>query len=165
MGRLRWPDVKDEFPVALLPPAGRGAQAIEEAGEHCAGKNESLTITTGRRKAFAPGEEISGEAAWQFIEPIEVIELRLFWYTAGKGTTDVQVVEVQRFESPGAHQRRAFRFKLPEGPCSFSGKLISLSWALELVALPSGQSQRLEFALSPCGREINLVALELAVQP
>jgi hypothetical protein len=49
-----------------------------------------------------------------------------------------------------------FEFALPEGPQSFSGKLISLIWAVELVVEKSKESQRIEFVLSPFDAEIVL---------
>jgi hypothetical protein len=45
---------------------------------------------------------------------------------------------------------------LPLAPYSFSGKLISLIWGLELVLEPSQETARFEFTLSPTGEEIML---------
>ena len=47
------------------------------------------------------------------------------------------------------------KFTLPAAPYSFSGKLISLIWAVELVADDS-DSARWEFVLGPDGAEILL---------
>jgi len=42
-------------------------------------------------------------------------------------------------------------------PCdSFSGKLISLVWALELVVLPKGASTRQEIKIGPGAKEVRL---------
>ncbi|HEX9945089.1 MAG TPA: hypothetical protein VGG03_24025 [Thermoanaerobaculia bacterium] len=106
--------------------------------------------------AFLPGEIVEGVASWQLDRPAETIELRLFWYTEGKGDRDVQVVETVSFPNPGAQERRGFRVHLPEGPYSFSGKLISLAWALEVVAEPGSRAGRLPIVVSPTRREILL---------
>ena len=49
-----------------------------------------------------------------------------------------------------------FSFDLPPGPYTFSGKLIAMVWALELVLHPSGFTDRVEFIYSPDWREIEL---------
>ncbi len=106
---------------------------------------------------FRPGEEIIGTVSWLLDESPEAIELRLFWYTQGKGTQDISLIESIRFDHPAQQERRPFRIRLPEAPYSFSGKLISLVWALELVELPSKDVERLDITLSPTGAEIVLL--------
>lgn len=111
---------------------------------------------TGNRTSYTPGTEITGQATWELATPPKALELRLFWFTRGKGTTDVQVVETLRFEAARTADRRDFRFRLPATPYSFSGQLISLVWALELVTVPGNQNARVEFTLAPGGQEILL---------
>jgi hypothetical protein len=106
--------------------------------------------------AFAPGEAVEGTASWQLEKPAQSVELRLFWYTQGKGDQDVGVVATVPFPEPGLQDRRGFRISLPLGPYSFSGKLISLLWALEVVAEPGSRAGRLEVIISPSRREIQL---------
>ena len=106
--------------------------------------------------AYQPGETVSGTVSWQLDEPADSVEVRLFWYTRGKGTQDVQVVKAQHFPSAGRSGRRNFTFVLPEEPYSFSGKLISLIWALEAVVQPGDRSQRLELVVAPQRREVVL---------
>ena len=108
------------------------------------------------RTRFLPGEDVVGTVSWELDRPADRLELRLFWYTQGKGTQDVAIVETVAFENPGAQEQHAFRLKLPEGPYSFSGKLISLIWALELVAKPSKEMARQEIVVSPTGVEVLL---------
>lgn len=107
-------------------------------------------------KTFIPGEEVEGSVRWLLDLPPESVELRLFWYTRGKGTQDVEVVEVVRFDQPAQDDSRAFRLRLPSAPYSFSGKLISLTWALEVVAKPCDEMERLEITMSPTGEEVVL---------
>lgn len=108
------------------------------------------------RKAFRPGERLQGGVGWKLDAPPQSVEARLFWYTKGKGVEDVEVVATVPFDRPGREDARPFEFQLPEGPYSFSGKLISLIWAVELVVQPSGKATRAEFVMSPGGREILL---------
>ena len=118
---------------------------------------ERISIETdGARVAFVPGEELRGAVEWELAKAAQRIEVRLFWYTRGKGTTDVQVVKVQRVDAPPLRGRHDFRFVLPEEPYSFSGKLISLVWAIEAIAEPGERTTRLELVVAPEGREIQL---------
>jgi hypothetical protein len=110
----------------------------------------------GNRGDFAPGEPLSGTVSWRLDAPADGIEVRLFWYTRGKGTTDVQVVKAQHFHVTGTSGKRPFKFVLPPEPYSFSGRLISLIWALEAIAQPGDRSQRLELVVGPGGREVVL---------
>jgi hypothetical protein len=107
------------------------------------------------RTHFLPGEVLVGEARWWLDAPGE-IQLRLFWRTSGKGTKDVKVVERINFDNPKRAEDRAFSLQLPDGPYSFSGKLISLVWALELVVTPTNETERLEIIISPTNSEILL---------
>src|SRR4051812_12829644 len=85
------------------------------------------------QKAFRPGEMVSGAAFWQLEQAPKWVEVRLFWRTRGKGTEDVSVVDTVRFENPQIEEARLFQLQAPDGPYSFSGRLISLIWGLELI--------------------------------
>jgi hypothetical protein len=92
---------------------------------------------------------------WSLPSPADRLEARLVWFTRGKGTEDVGIVATERIESPEARGQRRIRFTLPDAPYSFSGRLISLLWAVELVA--DRAAVRWEFVLAPEGREILLM--------
>jgi hypothetical protein len=111
------------------------------------------------REAFEPGGKLAVTATWQLAKPPRGVELRLFWFTRGRGSEDAGVVETVRFDGPKAEDKRSFRLRLPEGPCSFSGQLISLIWALELVAEPSKETARVEIVMAPGGQAVQLDAL------
>jgi hypothetical protein len=118
---------------------------------------DKLSIVLNEDKtACAPRETLRGTVRWNLDANPRHLELSLFWYTAGKGTRDVGVVETVRFDEPGAYGTKDFSFPLPEGPYSFSGKLISLLWALELTSSPDSETSRREITLSPTGQEIVL---------
>lgn len=106
--------------------------------------------------AFLPGETVEGTVGWHFDSPAQSVELRLLWYTEGKGDQDVVVVESVPLPNPAADEVRPFRIQLPAGPFSFSGRLISLVWALEAVAEPGSRAERLPVTVSPTRREILL---------
>ena len=110
----------------------------------------------GTRRVFAPGDEIRGETTWRLDSAPESLELRLFWYTEGKGDQDVAIAAREVVTSPGREGNREFELAVPAGPLTFSGKLISLVWALELVALPSGPTERVEIVVSTTGYEIRI---------
>jgi len=108
------------------------------------------------RTAFTPGETLELSVLWALPEKPTSLEVRLFWYTRGKGTEDVEVVATESIVAIAAAGEGKARFALPAAPYSFSGKLISLLWAAELVVEPGARSTRCEFTLSPTGKEIQL---------
>jgi hypothetical protein len=112
----------------------------------------------GGRTAFSPGETLEGTASWRLAERPRSLELHLFWYTRGKGDRDLELVETQPIQPPEPNGRCDFRFRLPAGPYSFSGKLVSLLWAVELVAEPGAKGARTEITVAPGGREVLLSA-------
>lgn len=104
------------------------------------------------RISFRPDEEIEGEIRWDLEgmggKPPETLELRLFWYTEGKGDQDVSIVDSLSVEAPGVRGDRRFRLSLPAGPLSFTGRLMSLRWALELVSPTGGDSCRADILVA-----------------
>jgi hypothetical protein len=110
--------------------------------------------------AFRPGDEVAGTVRWRLDRPPASFLLRLLWYTEGAGGQDVGVVESTLLAEPGQEGSSPFRFRLPPGPYSFSGKLISLLWAVEAVVEPGIEpgdgAERLKITMSPTGRAIQL---------
>lgn len=116
--------------------------------------NSISVETSDGRTAFEPAEEISVDVGWDFDEAPEAIELRLVWNTSGKGTTDVEVAGAERIEEPLGRNSRRLAVVLPRSPYSFSGKLVSIVWALEAVALPQKTSSRFEIIVAPNKAEV-----------
>lgn len=112
----------------------------------------TIELTDGRR-IFKPGEAVEGRVSWS-VSGATAAEVRLFWYTRGKGTQDVGIVDTVTFPNPQASEQRTFRFTLPDGPFSFSGSLISIVWAIELIVEPGSSAERREIVVSPSGREV-----------
>ncbi len=110
----------------------------------------------GGQRGYRPGENVSGRVTWQVEETPQSAELRLFWYTSGKGTQDVENVDLATFHNPQRNDDRLFSFALPRQPFSFSGKLISLVWALELIVEPGSNVEREDIVVSASGEEVVL---------
>ncbi|HEV7867779.1 MAG TPA: hypothetical protein VGO90_08870, partial [Chthoniobacteraceae bacterium] len=68
------------------------------------------------RSAFAPGDEIAGAVLWEGDEAPKSAELRFLWFTRGKGTDDLAVVQKLPFPDPQAGDTRPFSFTAPEAP-------------------------------------------------
>jgi hypothetical protein len=109
-----------------------------------------------QRSTFTPGEELEGAVLWEGPAKPELAEVRLLWFTRGKGTEDGAVVATESFANPQAGDTRQFRFRLPDAPYSFNGKLIALTWAVELVIEPGDHFQRVTFIMGPGGNEVRL---------
>jgi hypothetical protein len=105
---------------------------------------------------FKPGTTVAGEASWHLDGDADAVELRLFWFTEGKGSQDVEMVDSIRVKEVEPNGRASFRFQLPNGPYSFSGKLITLAWAVELVVLPSQETERLDVIVGPRPVEVSI---------
>jgi hypothetical protein len=118
--------------------------------------NELAIELRGGVTAYRPGGTIEGTVSWSFDKPPRSVELRLFWYTRGFGTEDAEVVEKQSFDGEQEQGRHSFALRLPAGPYSFHGTLITLVWALELVG-PHATLARTEFSMGPEGRPVELM--------
>jgi hypothetical protein len=101
-----------------------------------------------------PGETLALSAMWALDRAPKLLEARLFWYTRGRGIEDLDVVLAEKVPAPAAAGETSFQFKLPNGPYSFSGTLVSLGWAVEFVA--DQRSARWDFTLTPTGKAIVL---------
>ena len=117
-----------------------------------------ITISIDQSKAaFCPGEPITGIVSWSELdESTTKLDTRLIWYTEGKGDQDHEVVGSESTENPGSSGSIPFMFVAPTRPFSFSGKLISLIWAIEVVQFPSREGNREQISISKLGPEIIL---------
>ena len=105
---------------------------------------------------YRPGETIKGTISWFSEDAVEATELNLCWYTEGKGTEDAAIIGTFSVSNPERSDSRSFELTVPNGPYSFSGRLISLRWTLELIIHPSGESQRIDILVGPSAGEITL---------
>lgn len=123
-----------------------------------------LQISLDRDPAvFRPGESVAGRATWREVAKARSVAVRLYWTTSGRGTTDTEVVAESAVENPTEHGETRFSLLLPPAPPSFSGKMITLSWGVELLVEPGEHATQMEILVSPTGQEIRLP--DLPVRP
>ena len=107
-----------------------------------------LTIETANGQiGFSPGTMINGHVGWQLDHAPKKAVFRLFWYTEGRGTQDVGVIEETEIHVQQTQHEQAFQYQLPMEPYSFQSKLITLKWALELIV--DKEVSRLDLTVSP----------------
>lgn len=114
----------------------------------------TLTLVTGTT-ARKPGETVELIAVWELPETPTSLFVLLSWSTTGKGTPDSAAVSSQDIVATRPKGEKQVGIKLPDGPYSFSGQLISLKWKVELVANKE-LACAWEFVLKPDGNEILL---------
>lgn len=111
--------------------------------------------TLDQQVAFRPGDPIDGLLTWEFTDEPRDIEIRLIWHTSGKGNRDTAVVAVAEYPNPTPADVQPFSFIAPDGPHSFSGKLITISWVLEAVVRKDKKlSARVGLTIAPEATEI-----------
>jgi hypothetical protein len=115
----------------------------------------NLELADGKTR-YRPGEWVEGVAFWSLSAAPASIEVRIYWRTQGKGTQDLELVRNVKFTQVGLEDRRPFRLQLPAAPYSFSGKLITLAWGVEVVVEPAGESANVDLTVSPTGEEVRL---------
>lgn len=120
--------------------------------------NATITI---ERSDLRPYETVTGRVAWQLESEPRNLELRLCWFTRGRGTEESRTIEVLSLGDTSRGER-SFSFRLPAEPWSTHGKLIQIVWALEVVAKKTGSLAVEEFVVSPQRREIVLGEVENA---
>jgi hypothetical protein len=122
----------------------------------------TLTLELERSGAwYRPGETVSGSCAWRLEDDAASLTVHLLWFTEGKGTQDVAVLASERVERPETAGRRSFSLELPvNAPYSFSGTLISLSWAVEAVVEPGGVTERVAILVGPRPSEVRLAPVD-----
>ena len=110
-----------------------------------------------QRGYYAPGDLITGTIqAAELPSDTHELAIRLLWFTTGKGTRDVNTCfEIVQAVGP-ITSTQAFEFIAPHRPLSFSGQLVSLQWAIEVVAFPSKQSSLAEIVITHSDAEIIL---------
>jgi hypothetical protein len=114
-----------------------------------------LALDHGRTQ-FEPGVRVAGVATWKAALAPRGIELRLSWVMHGKGGRDLKIVDIIPLPDPQPAERRPFILTLPLAPYSFQGVLLSLTWTLELVALPGEEKTGVTLVVSPGNQAIDL---------
>ncbi|HEX7899819.1 MAG TPA: hypothetical protein VF950_18765 [Planctomycetota bacterium] len=95
------------------------------------------------KTAWRPGEEVEGDACWNYETPPPYLLLKLGWRCQGDFVTAVE----ERVENPAAgHAHHAFHLKAPAGPWTFEGKLFQVRWCVRLED-PEGGSGEAEVSI------------------
>jgi hypothetical protein len=118
----------------------------------------STTITIERRD-LRPHETVTGRVTWQLEKEPRDLELRLCWFTRGRGTEESCAIDALPLGDT-LHGERSFSFCLPAEPWSTNGTLIQIAWALEVVAKKTGSLAVAEFVVAPQRLEIALREIE-----
>lgn len=108
--------------------------------------SNSITIH-GVRTSYRPGEAVSGTVEWRADPPPRAMVIKLFWVTSGAAPRQIGVVDSSTVERLNPSGTNHFEFCLPEGPWSFDGELVRLTWAIEAILLPSKQNTHVKFSL------------------
>ena len=113
--------------------------------------------TDGGETAFAPGETLRGDLQWMCDTPP-----RRRSACACSGTPKGAAIATSasprrsRWERPSRAARAPSASRLPSGPYSCSGQLVSVRWAIEAVSDSPRDVGRLELVLGPDRREVVL---------
>ena len=118
----------------------------------------TIELTSGVDPRFQPGDPIAGNVRWDELgKGTEEVEVRLIWFTIGKGDQDSQFVDVKKVGAPASRGFADFDFVAPHRPNSFAGKLIALQWAVEVIAFPQREAEQAKLTISPAASDIELV--------
>lgn len=104
-----------------------------------------------------PFQELRGKVRITAANPPRSLELRIFWFTKGRGDEEASVVH--RLSLNPTQALTDFIWELPAAPYSFAGQLITLAWAVEVVDERENSLDLVPFLLSPSGEEVQLEAL------
>lgn len=108
---------------------------------------------------YRPGEEVAGSLSWSLDfadDPPQSAHVRLSWFTRGRGDRESEVVATERLATGARSGRSDFRLRLPAGPYSVRGKLVSIAWEVEAELGAGERTERIGIVVSPTGREITL---------
>lgn len=101
-----------------------------------------------------PFQMLSGKVRVTGPVKAKKLELRIFWFTRGRGDEEAEIVHRQSIDPNQALSD--FAWQLPSQPYSFAGQLITLAWAVELVDAKERSLDLVPFLLSPNGAELQL---------
>lgn len=114
-----------------------------------------MTTITINRKDLRPFETVAGRVSWSLDKEPRGLELRLFWFTRGYGSEESKTLASLPL-GDAARGERDFSFELPDQPWSVKGRMVTIIWALEVVAEKSGGLALEEIVVAPERRVIEL---------
>ena len=103
-----------------------------------------------------PGQILVGTVVWNFDSPPAKLTLELTWQTSGKGTDDSETVYSDDWSPDSNSGEKKFQIKLPRGPISVQGNLISIGWSIECTSKRPNATSTKPFVLSHLNQPIRL---------
>jgi hypothetical protein len=80
------------------------------------------------RDRVEPGDFLTGSVRWSD-EAIRRVIVVAEWQTDGKGNRASGIARIVQIPARGSERQAPFRMRIPfEGPITFAGELISVSW-------------------------------------
>jgi hypothetical protein len=110
------------------------------------------------RTTYLPGERVEGVVTWDLDKASSRMEVRLTWFTEGRGSEDTETVDSVRFEDPAPRDVQSFSLQLPEQPLSCSGRLVSIRWAVEATTRWGRAQERRAIVMSWTGEPVQIPA-------
>jgi hypothetical protein len=123
----------------------------------------SITLDEGRT-AYRPGDRVRGTVSWMVEGEPESVAVHLLWYTEGKGDQEIGIAATAELP-PATEGSAEIDLAVPIGPWSFSGKLVSLLWAVELAVEPGIAATREAIVVGPDAEPIALPLEEPPASP
>ena len=108
------------------------------------------------RSSFKPGSILKGSIIWNIDIVPETITISLCYWTEGRGTQDAVSVAKHEVKITNSSGEQPFEFLIPNSPWSFSGKLISINWAVAAEIRSKKLFTLIPITISPTAAEINL---------
>lgn len=112
------------------------------------------------KTTFRPNETVKGKLLWALDKTPKKIELALSWRTRGKGTKDSMTQRQLTWNPSHSAGEQPFELPLPAEPYSIKGRLISITWQLELSAHRVKETFVQEIVVSPAERCIELAYIQ-----
>lgn len=100
--------------------------------------------------AYRPGDDVTGQVAWDLPGPPERVEVRLAWVARARGGGVERGVGVSvTVEGARSRDQRSFSLPAPDGPQSYHGRTFDLQWQVELLADPGGLVAEAAIVIGP----------------
>lgn len=116
---------------------------------------DDLSVTV-KPSSARPGSTLRCLVRWRGAAGVKRLVVNLLWYTEGEGAEDIRVVVEETLEDPGPSGEREVQFVAPSHPPSFTGRLVSLKWAVEALAEPESKVSRAAVVIGPAGKKLRL---------
>ncbi|MGC4030703.1 MAG: hypothetical protein QM754_02990 [Tepidisphaeraceae bacterium] len=114
-----------------------------------------IALNDADQRQYRQDDAVRATAAWELDRVPKRIEVRLYYTTQGKGTTDTVVVASEKNESPQAGGRWDVSLTIPaDAPSTYDGRLLSIRWGVEAVTDKSKEFADATFTVSPTGQTL-----------